>query len=196
MTATATQLLTAEEFAERYPNHRVELVAGEVEELPMPMQKHGLVNSKLDRSLGVFVEEHDLGWTTTCGSFVVVARNPDTVRGADFCYFSYNVIPKGQFPSGLIYDIPEFVGEVISPSNRWGAVQIKVKEYLKAGVKVVAVIDPEHFSATLHRNGELQQVLDNGDTLTIPDVFPGYAVKVKSLFAGLYSSEAPTGKAG
>lgn len=34
-------LLTAEEFAERYAGQRVELVKGQVVELPMPFWKHG-----------------------------------------------------------------------------------------------------------------------------------------------------------
>jgi Uma2 family endonuclease len=57
-------------------------------------------------------------------------------------------------------------------------------EYLKAGVRVVVILDPSTTSASVYRDAEeFRQILHNGDPLTLPDVLPGFSVPVSRLFA-------------
>jgi Uma2 family endonuclease len=77
---------------------------------------------------------------------------------------------------------PDLVIEVRSPSEGWNDVFIKVGEYLSADVRAVVVLDMTTLSASVYRKDEFQQIFDNGDTLTIPDVLPGFSVPVRSLF--------------
>jgi Uma2 family endonuclease len=104
------------------------------------------------------------------------------VRGADLCFFSYERLPKGKLPEGLLPVAPDLVVEVRSPSDRWNAVLIKVGEYLTAGVRVVVVLDPATASASVYRTDELQQIYHNSDVLTLPEVLPGFSVVVSQLF--------------
>ena len=69
-----------------------------------------------------------------------------------------------------------------SPTDRWGDIFAKVGEYLQAGVRAVVVFDPTTATASVYRPDELQQIFDNGDELTLPDVLPGFAVPVKKSF--------------
>ena len=60
----------------------------------------------------------------------------------------------------------------------------KMLEYLRAGVRVVVILDPSTTSASVYRDAEeFQQIFHNGDELTLPDVLPGFAVAVNRLFA-------------
>ena len=77
---------------------------------------------------------------------------------------------------------PELVVEVRSPSDRWGQLFGKVSEYLGAGVLVVVVIDPNTETVSVYRDNGGQQILTTADTLTIPDVLPGFAVPVARFF--------------
>lgn len=78
--------------------------------------------------------------------------------------------------------LPELVAEVRSPSDAWTVVFAKVEDYLGAGVNVVLVLDPETRTVMICRPGPTQTTLKAGDTLTVPDVLPGFAVEVARLF--------------
>lgn len=175
-------LLTADEFAQRYGGQSVELVDGVVKELPVPFQEHGEVCFKAAFAIGAHVVANDLGRLTTNDSFVVTRADPDRVRGADVCFFSYERLPKGPMPKGLLRVSPELVIEVRSPSDGWDDVFTKVGEYLAAGVRVVVVLDMTTRSASVYRKDEFQQIFDNGDSLTIPDVLPGFTTPVARFF--------------
>ena len=56
-------------------------------------------------------------------------------------------------------------------------------EYLKAGVRVVVVLDPKTATASVYRPDELQQIFHNSDELVLPDVLPGFSTVVNQLFA-------------
>lgn len=176
-------LLTAEEFASRYADRHAELVKGVVKEYPVPFQKHGIVCMTAGRLIANHVEDHMIGRVSTCDSWVKVASNPDTVRGADVCYFSHERLPKGDVPDGLLDVSPDLVVEVRSPSDRWEDVKEKIDEYLAAGVRAVLFLDPPATAATVYRIDEFPQTFHNGDELKLPDVLPGFAVPVSRLFA-------------
>lgn len=181
----APPLMTAEEFARRHGNDRVELVKGIVVEMPMPFPKHGMICAIVTRLLANHVADHDLGRVMSNDSFVQTRQNPPSVRGADVCYWSYERLPRGEVPDGLLPGTPDLIVEVRSPTDRWTVVFTKVAEYLEAGVRVVIVLDALTVTASVYRPDELQQIFDNGDTLTVPDVLPGFAVPVKKFFEQL-----------
>lgn len=181
--ATPPALLTAEEFVERYPDHRVELVNGVVKEIPLPAPIHGLVCMTAGALLYTHVKQHGLGRVMSNDSWVKTGSNPDTVHGSDVCYFSYERLPRGDMPRGLLEQVPELVIEVRSPSDRWKNVMEKIVEYLNAGVLVVVDINPEAKSVGIHR-ADREEHLHNGDVLSLPDLLPGFSVPVKQLFDG------------
>ena len=180
--APATALLTADEFVRQFAHKRAELVRGEVVELPMPSTRHGNVCWRVAKYLGNFVDDHDLGHVMTNDSFFPTTQTPDTVRGPDVSFYSYDRLPKGKIPEGLLRVVPELAFEVRSPSNRWASLVAKGLEYLEAGVKVVVLLDPDTETASVYRMDEIQQILHNGDELTLPDVLPGFSVPVRRFF--------------
>ena len=188
MTATAAPpepLLSADEFIQKYVDAKgVELVEGRLVRLPMPGAKHSEVNMEAGLILSDFTRPRGLGRILVGDTFIRTIIDPPSFRGADVCYLSYSRWPKErELPAGVLETPPELVVEVKSPSDRWGNIQIKVGEYLNAGVNVVIVLDPDTESASVHRQDELHQLVHNGDTLTISDVLPGFSVPVKRFFA-------------
>jgi len=182
--ATATQkLLTAEEFGRRPDvDHCEELVRGKVVVTPPPGAEHSYVCVETAHHLRQFVREHDLGRVLGNDGGVITQRDPDTVRGADVAYYSYGRLPRGPLPAGYPAQAPEIVFEVLSPSDRWPKVLEKVLEYLNAGVLAVALIDPESLKVHVYRNETSPVVLGADDTLTFPDILPGFQVVVGQLF--------------
>jgi Uma2 family endonuclease len=181
--ATAEALMTAEEFGRRPdPGYPEELVQGKVVTMPPPDQRHGYVCLRVGRILGDWVEDRDLGRAMSNDSGVITERDPDTVRGADISYYSYERIPRGPLSSGYVAEVPELVFEVRSTHDRWRNVLEKVIEYLDAGVLVVVVLDPESRSAHVYRNDEEPMKLGPDDELTFPGLLEGFSVRVGRFF--------------
>src|ERR1043165_773806 len=175
-------LITAAEFAQRHGGDYVELVMGQVKELPMAFPKHGRICWRMGFCMGGHVEKHDCGHLMSNDSFVQTRSNPDTVRGADLCFYSYERLPKGKVPAGLLPVVPDLVVEGCSASDRGVEVFAKIVEYLQAGGRVAILLDEPSCTASVYRSDELQQIFHNGDSLVVPDVLPGFSVPVQHLF--------------
>ena len=183
MTTLMKQTLhTAEEFLELVDvEGPVELVRGEIVEMPQPKPRHGQVCFKMAMVLGSYAVEQ-YGHVLTNDVCVPTKRNPDTVRGADICFVSYAKVPKGPIADGFLPTPPDLVVEVPSPSDRWKDILEKVVEYLNAGVTVVCVLDPTTETARIYRSDRDEEQLKNGDLVRFDDVLRGFSVSLKQLF--------------
>jgi len=172
--------MTVEEFFRRYGGTSAELVKGVVKEATLPHARHGKICMTTGHLMCGYLDANDIGHMMSNDTFV--STGPDSVRGADVCFWSYERLPRGEVPEGPIPVAPDLVVEVKSPSDLWTDLFAKVVEYLRAGVRVVVVIDPASATASLYRETG-QVILHAGDELTLPDVLPGFAVPVARLFA-------------
>src|SRR5688572_16950714 len=148
---TPTRLLTAEEYI-LLPDdgRRTELRRGVVVYMNLPGFRHGEVCGNVYHYVDTFVRANKLGRTLSNDSGIITKRGPDTVRGADVSFYSYQRVPKGQSPVGYAGASPEVVFEVVSPSNTRLAIAEKTGEYVNAGVNVVCVVDPQFKTVNVH----------------------------------------------
>ena len=177
--------MTVEEFARRPdPGYPEELVRGRIVAMNPPKPYHGYVCLNAGRILGNYVEEHDLGYVLSNDSGVITERDPDTLRGADVCFYSYAKVPKGTLPRDRYLDVPpDLAIEVLSPDDRWPKVLAKVAEYLNAGVPVVGVLDPEHLTMHLFEGDRPVRILSEGDELALPSLLgEDFRVAVRRFF--------------
>lgn len=78
---------------------------------------------------------------------------------------------------------PEVVWEVRCEAEySWVRQYARIVKFLRAGVSVVVVLDEATTSAVVHRPDQLPQIFEKRQTLTIPDVLPGFAVSVTRFF--------------
>jgi Uma2 family endonuclease len=112
---------------------------------------------------------------------VILERDPDTVRGPDVAVYEdantfAELHPKyGEVP-------PRLAVEVLAPNDRAGKVLRKINDYLRSGVRLVWVIDPEIRTVTVHRPGQPQAEFDENQELTGADVLPGFRCRVADFF--------------
>ena len=180
--ATPSKLLTAEEYA-LLPDdgRRTELRRGIVVSMNPPGFRHGEVCGNVYHYVDNFVRAHKLGRTLTNDSGIITERNPDTVRGADISFYSYQRVAKGQSP--LVYPgaSPEIVFEVVSPSNTRKAIAEKSAEYLNSGVNAVCVVDPQFKTVNIHYPDQPDEKLQGDDLLTLKDL-PGFSLPISRFF--------------
>jgi Uma2 family endonuclease len=118
-------------------------------------------------------EPNRLGRIFTNDTGILTEQDPDTVRGADIAYYSFDRLPQGIVPEGYLDVKPELVIEVRSRSDRMNKLLAKVSEYLTAGVSVVSVADFVSRSISVFTGDEAVQTLHESDVLELPAIFPG-----------------------
>ena len=182
-TLSESKLMTAEEYGRLENDGRLtELVRGKIVELDRPFTSHGYFLSRMSSLLCSFVQKSDLGRVGGGGAGVITQRDPDTVRGLDVAFYSYQRIPSGPLPDGYWPASPELAIEIRSKSDRWKDILQKVAEYLGANVLTVVVIDPESQRVHVYSADNEAVILNKTDLLTFPDILPGFEVVVGSLF--------------
>jgi Uma2 family endonuclease len=132
--------------------------------------------------IGRYLEDHPIGRVLTNDSSMITERNPDSVRGPDVCFYSFERVPKGPLPRILLPVPPELVFEVRSPSDRWSELHAKVAEYLNVGVQTVCVVDDNTRSVHAYFPAREPQVLTGDDQLLLPGVLNDFRVEVGRFF--------------
>ncbi|MEX1094406.1 MAG: Uma2 family endonuclease [Planctomycetales bacterium] len=180
--ATATTLMTAEEFAQ-LPNTRpYELVRGELVEMNRPTIRHGLVRRKVMPLLGNWADRSSAGYVIPNDTGVVTERDPDSVRGPDCFFIGAERAPANLAGMKWLEVAPDLAVEVLSPSDRWSEVTAQVGEYLAFGVAEVWVIDPQQRELYRYRGDAGPAVLSEDDTLASETILPGFSCRVGEFF--------------
>jgi Uma2 family endonuclease len=179
----ADSLLTIEAYLalpdDGVPN---ELVRGKIVPLPVPTPRHGQICAEIVYLIGRYLDGRDLGHLVCNNCGVITERDPDTVRGPDIVYYSYERVPRGPLPWTYLDVAPELVFEVRAPTDRWGSILAKVAEYLEAGVSIVCVLDDMTECCHVYRNEEPVEILASEQELTLPDILPAFHVIVRRFF--------------
>lgn len=184
MSVVTETLMTAEEFAELPDDEeRYELVEGRLETVSLPGWEHGEIVMELAFLIKGFARERKLGTVFAAETAFRLQSDPDTVRGPDIGFVIADRIPTGEvdrrkpFPGA-----PDLAVEVISPNDVYTKVRRKIDEYLKAGTKLVWIVDPSVREVEVWRADRSRTWLTETDVLDGETVLPGFQITVRDLF--------------
>jgi len=170
--------MTAEELYRLHlPDKRTELVAGRLCVREPPGFRHGRVAAALAARLWGYVQEHDLGVVLAGDPGFILQRGPDTVRAPDVAFISRERRPDPE-PVAYAELAPDLAVEVLSPGDRPGETLAKVADWLKAGTRLVWVVDPGRRQVRIYRADGTETLVSDADTLDGEDVLAGFAVEV------------------
>jgi Uma2 family endonuclease len=170
---TSPALMTADELARlNLPNKRTELVRGRLMVHEPPGFRHGEFTAALAFAITSHVRSRALGVVLAAETGFRIESNPDTVRAPDVAFVRHDRVPDPR-PTGYAALAPDLVVEVLSPDDRPGEVLAKVSDWLRAGSRLVWVVDPERRSARVYRADGSQAELGSRDALDGEDVLPG-----------------------
>jgi Uma2 family endonuclease len=178
--------MTAEEFYEwanrpENDNRWFELVRGEVIELPAPRIRHGVVTANTVGILRAYTVKRRKGYITSNDSGVILERGPDTVRGPDVALYE-DARSFDELPAKYAETPPRLAVEVWSPSDRPVLLLNKVADYLRTGVEMVWLIDPQARTVTVYRPDKMPRIYQEHEVLTGEDVLPGFRCRVADFF--------------
>ena len=179
-----TTLLRAEEFA------RVagvlgpcELVRGEIVRMSPGGFRRSKVTGRAFFLLEVHNQAHRLGHVLAGEAGFIVRRGPDTVRGADVAFISYQRVPKDAQVAGFLEQAPELVIEVLGEDRSWSEMEEKISEYHAAGVDMVWVLDPRTLTLQVCPRGSSPVLLREADIASADPQVPGFSCRVADFFA-------------
>lgn len=150
------RLFTAADLAEmprELPSGPVhfELDNGRLVAHQAPDALHGSVLARLC-SLLLGNDDHDQpGEAYAGGVGIVLWRNPDRVVGADIAFVRRESLPVKESREGYLETIPDLIVEVASKNDTAAYLERKANDYLRAGVRVVWIADPQTKTLTEHR---------------------------------------------
>ncbi len=177
------QLMTAEDVLDlpERPGYTIELVDGELREVPGATALHSLIAAMVYELIRNFARNHDLGLVFPDGAAYVLRRDPDQVRILDVSFVAWTEVPDDGVPDGFWEGAPALAVEVISSHDRAADVHERVLTYVDAGTRLVWVLWPQQTSVTVYdRDG--QRELGPDEELDGGDVLPGLRVRVGDLF--------------
>ena len=172
---------TADELLAHYePECRQELVRGSLVRYPFATMPEAFVATKLLLRLLDYSEHCELGQPFPSGTGFLLARDPDTVCAADVSFVRKERMPR--LDDGFFPGPPDLAVEVTSPDQSYTAVLDKTLCWLDHGTPLVWVIDPIARRVTTYRSRDDIRMLGMDDALTVGNVAPGFAVRVRELF--------------
>ena len=180
MISTAIKYTYAD-YLETSDDERYELLYGELVMAPAPREIHQSILGRLHIDMGVFLDEHNLGYIYF-SPFDVVLSDENVVQ-PDLLFISneraHIITPDN------IQGAPDLVVEILSPATAERDRNVKFELYAQHGVQEYWIVDPDARSITvfLLNEGEFEEVdtYSEGETLTSP-ILEGFTFTLEGKF--------------
>lgn len=185
------QIVNVDEFLAiteqpEYEDRTVELVEGEIVEMPLPNPIHAAILVNLSSEIMTFVRKSGSGRLLAGDAPFVLERNAegkDTLRGIDIAFISSAKLPAS-LPRKPLEFAPDLAVEITSPSNTADDIKKKIQQLLIAGTALIWIVYPELRCVAVH-TVEGSVTLLEADTLTGGEVLPGFEIPVSEIFADI-----------
>jgi Uma2 family endonuclease len=164
-----------------------ELIDGVWVEKPMSSDS-GQIEANLSLTAGAFARANGIGFFLGGSTMyrLFPTERPRSRRKPDWSFVRGERFPDGRVPRTPAHDFPpDLAVEIISPTDEAEAVETKLDEYLRAGVRLVWVLYVPTRHVWAYRPDGTARLYRSGDTLPGDDVLPGFTVQVDALFVGV-----------
>lgn len=180
---TRARSVTADDLLRMDPDAPFELIEGVLHDVSPSEFRSSAIASGLHVEVGHHCKVHGLGYVTGEGGGYRLSRDPDTVVAPDIGFVARHRLPDGFDIEGFAPFAPDLAVEVLSPTDRRPDVLRKIELYLRAGVRLVWIVDPRLKTVAVHRADGSVSLLDFAGSLGGEDVLPGFSLPVAHIFA-------------
>ena len=177
-----------------YPDHQIELREGKIIIMSPSDSVSGEIGMRFGSLLSAWVYSHNSGRVLDS---ITGFRMPNgDLLSPDVSFVSRERLKQN--PRTYLPVVPQLVVEIKSSRDRIRELEEKIALFLSQGVQVGILIDPDMHSVCTYRSGGLSKdadsgesipqgiILRDGDTLTIPELFPGLEIPITSLWPVVY----------
>ena len=177
--------LTDEQFFQLCQNNRdlrfERTASGELIIMPPTGSETGNRNIKIAAQLEVWSSQSNLGLAFDSSSGFKLPNGAD--RSPDASWVRRDrwdaLTPEEQ--QGFAPLCPDFVVELLSPSDSVKIAQAKMREYMENGARLGWLINRKNQRVEIYRQGQDVEILENPATLSGEDVLPGFVLDLKQI---------------
>ncbi|MEM9955653.1 MAG: Uma2 family endonuclease [Chloroflexota bacterium] len=181
--------MSLDEFISRFEEQPFELINGEMWNMTPAKKKHSKISKRLYDRLLFHLVDNDLGEVFFESTFIIEdvsdwvngSRIPDVMFYEKSRFETHDKDNPDDDGKPFIL-VPDLVVEVISPSDKYSDVTTKVDAYLKDGVKLIWIVDPQRKTIAVYEGSDSPRTLRVDDTLTGANVLPDFEIAVKAIF--------------
>jgi Uma2 family endonuclease len=171
-------LITMEQFLQLpdEESYRYELWQGELVDVGETIYDHNWTSDQLVMCIKLFVRAARLGGDAAAETGIQFDTN--TLVRPDLSYWDAEHLSSIDRRRSPVQVIPQLLAEILSPSNSLKELFADAEYFLRAGVLVVWIVNPDPFEVHVFEKGRAKRVLHPGDLLEAPSVLPGFSEKV------------------
>jgi Uma2 family endonuclease len=155
---------------------------GEVIIMPPTGGGTGKRNAEINADFGIWNRKHKLGVlfdSSTCFKFPNGAnRSPDVSWIRNDRWDTLTTEEQEKFPPIA----PDFVLELMSPTDSLRETQGKMQEYISNGVKLGWLINRKLRQVEIYRLGKAVEVLENPTEISGEDILPGFSLDLEIIW--------------
>ncbi len=186
MASVLSKLMTAEEFYDfvntpRNRDRHFELEKGEVVKVSRPGELHGAVCTNGIWLLSGYTRQKNKGYVLANDAGLVLERDPDTVRGPDISLY-LEIRKLKQLEKKWPKRLPKLIVEVMSPNDRMGKMLKRIAKFLKKGVGMAWLLDPEDETLTIFMPKREPIVFERDEEIGDLKLLPDFRCKVADFF--------------
>jgi Uma2 family endonuclease len=157
---------------------RYEYVKGEMVEKKAFNAKKSGIAGRMAGNLGIYLKEKTIGRIYISAHFQI----GEDKRIPDVAFVESAKIPATGEPQQFWDFAPDLAIEIVSPTDFYQNVLIKIDDYFAAKVKQVWLINPEKETLTIYFSPKETKVLSKSDTLTCEEILPKFSLKLSEIF--------------
>ncbi|MDE2638569.1 MAG: Uma2 family endonuclease [Chloroflexota bacterium] len=165
-------------------DRKYELINGELREMSPANMLHAWLASRVDRMIGNFAEERELGYSFVEGGYFL-SDDRHNLYAPDVAFVSKARMPD-PIPQKFAGFMPDLAVEIASPSNTVAELHSKALIYLRNGTQLVWILYPVRESAEVCRLDDEANLKAESFGIDVPlsgeDVLPGFELDLRRLF--------------
>jgi Uma2 family endonuclease len=177
-----------------YPDHQIELQEGKLTIMSPSDGISGEIGVEFRTLLNTWVRQHGLGRVLDASTGFRLPNGD--LLSPDVAFVSRDQLK--QLPRTYLSVVPELIVEIKSSRDRVPKLEEKIALFLRQGVQVGLLIDPDKHTVSIYHSSNLSKdtegeevilpgrTLRDGETLTIPDLFPGWEIPITSLWPPVF----------
>lgn len=183
MTLTVKHLQQLQEKLQDYhTDFQMELVDGKIILMGPSDYQSSEIGARLIWLLMNWINPRNLGRVTdSSGGFILPNKD---LKAPDVSFVLGSRLR--QSPRYFAQMVPDLTVEIKSQSDRIKPLAEKIQLFLSLGTSVGILIDPDKQTLTVYRPNSQPTVLTNTDTLTIPELFPGWLLPVAEIWPPVF----------
>jgi Uma2 family endonuclease len=171
------------EFVKANPELRLERTAsGELIAMPPTGSESGAYNSELNVDIGLWNRQRCLGKVFDSSSGFRLPNG--AIRSPDLAWVSqsrWNRLTPAQ-QKGFAPLCPDFVVELVSPSDDLDSLKAKMQEYMDNGCQLGWLINPQLRTVDIYRSQSPKETVDFTEPLSGEAVLPGLVLDLSTIF--------------